>query len=112
MSDNDKKKKLPTPKEIQQEFESFLKQKYGDSVKFSVSSPSVESETSSITPPKNKKRTAADLKFDYKPKEVKQYLDRFVIKQDEGKKALPIGVCDHYNHVKACLDDHKLSDLD
>ena len=46
MSDNDKKKKLPTPKEIQQEFESFLKQKYGDSVKFSVSSPSVESEAS------------------------------------------------------------------
>ena len=112
MSDNDKKKKLPTPKEIQQEFESFLKQKYGDSVKFSVSSPSVESETSSITPPKNKKRTAADLKFDYKPKEVKQYLDRFVIKQDEGKKALSIGVCDHYNHVKACLDDPKMSDFD
>ena len=112
MSDNDKKKKLPTPQEIQQEFESFLKKKYGDSVKFSVSSPSLESDTVTETPPKNKKRTAADLKFDYKPKEVKQYLDRFVIKQDEGKKALSIGVCDHYNHVKDCLDDPKMSDFD
>ena len=78
MSDNDKKKKLPTPKEIQQEFESFLKQKYGDNVKFSVSSPSVESETSSITPPKNKKRTAADLKFDYKPKEEVKNLKQLI----------------------------------
>ncbi len=112
MSDNDKKKKLPTPQEIQQEFESFLKKKYGDSVKFSVSSPSLESDTVTETPPKNKKRTAADLKFDYKPKEVKQYLDRFIIKQDEGKKALSIGVCDHYNHVKDCLDDPKMSDFD
>ena len=89
-------KKLPTPEELQREFEAFLKQKYGDSVKFSVSSPNVESEPT--LPPPPKKRTAADLKFDYKPKEVKQYLDRFIIKQDEGKKALAIGVCDHYNH--------------
>ena len=61
-------KKRPTPEELQREFEAFLKQKYGDSVKFSVSSPNVESEPASSPPPK--KRTAADLKFDYKPKEV------------------------------------------
>jgi len=103
-------KKLPTPEELQREFEAFLKQKYGDSVKFSVSSPNVESEPT--LPPPPKKRTATDLKFDYKPKEVKQYLDRFIIKQDEGKKALAIGVCDHYNHVKACLEDPKMLDLD
>merc|ERR1712202_109143 len=103
-------KKRPTPEELQKEFEAFLKQKYGDSVKFSVSSPNVESEPTSPPPPK--KRTAADLKFDYKPKEVKQYLDRFIIKQDEGKKALAIGVCDHYNHVKACLEDPKMLDFD
>ena len=41
-----------------------------------------------------------DLKFDLKPKEVKQYLDRYVIKQDDAKKALAIAVCDHYNHVR------------
>ena len=103
-------KKRPTPEELQREFEAFLKQKYGDSVKFSVSSPNVESEPASPPPPK--KRTAADLKFDYKPKEVKQYLDRFIIRQDEGKKALAIGVCDHYNHVKACLEHPKMLDLD
>ena len=34
--------------------------------------------------------------FNYVPKEVKTYLDRFVIKQDEAKKALAIAICDHY----------------
>ena len=40
--------------------------------------------------------------FNYTPKQLKSYLDRFVIKQDEAKKALAIAVCDHYNHVKEC----------
>lgn len=34
------------------------------------------------------------------PREVKTHLDRFVIRQDEAKKALSIAVCDHYNHAK------------
>merc|ERR1712137_1040281 len=32
--------------------------------------------------------------------DIKAHLDRFVIRQDEAKKALSIAVCDHYNHVK------------
>ncbi|CAI8030619.1 ATP-dependent Clp protease ATP-binding subunit ClpX [Geodia barretti] len=47
-----------------------------------------------------------DLKFDLKPKEVKQYLDRYVIKQDDAKKALAIAVCDHYNHPKVADTDY------
>lgn len=38
--------------------------------------------------------------FDYKPRDIKAHLDRFVIRQDEAKKALSIAVCDHYNHAK------------
>jgi len=46
--------------------------------------------------------TRADEVFDfnYKPRDIKAHLDRFVIRQDEAKKALSIAVCDHYNHAK------------
>lgn len=41
-----------------------------------------------------------ELDFSLKPREVKHYLDRFVIGQTDAKKALSIAVCDHYHHVQ------------
>jgi ATP-dependent Clp protease ATP-binding subunit ClpX len=52
-------------------------------------------------PPKPK--TA--FNFNLTPKQVKEHLDRFVIKQDEAKKVLAITVCDHYHHVQAAAQD-------
>lgn len=43
-------------------------------------------------------------KFNYKPREVKAYLDRFVIKQNEAKKVLSVALCDHYHHVRMASD--------
>ncbi len=43
---------------------------------------------------------ADDFRFDYKPRDVKAYLDRFVIKQEEAKKVLSVALCDHYHHVR------------
>lgn len=40
------------------------------------------------------------LEFNLLPRQIKEYLDRYVIRQDEAKKALAIAVCDHYNHAK------------
>ena len=45
--------------------------------------------------------------FDYTPRKVKNYLDRFVIKQDEAKKVLSVAVCDHYNHIKLSLESQE-----
>lgn len=45
-----------------------------------------------------------DFRFDLKPKDVKAYLDRFVIKQDEAKKVLSVALCDHYHHVRLTLE--------
>ncbi|MDR0727508.1 MAG: AAA family ATPase [Puniceicoccales bacterium] len=42
--------------------------------------------------------------FNQKPKQIRDYLQRFVIKQDEAKKVLSVAICDHYNHVRRCLD--------
>ncbi len=41
--------------------------------------------------------------FSMRPREIRDYLDRFVIRQDEAKKVLSVAVCDHYNHVRHCL---------
>src|SRR5947208_11384069 len=43
------------------------------------------------------------FKFNYKPREVKEHLERFVIKQDEAKKVLSVALCDHYHHVRLAL---------
>ena len=50
--------------------------------------------------------------FDRRPKEIRDYLDRFVIKQEQAKRVLSVAVCDHYNHVRRCLSDKKLSKTD
>ena len=103
-------KKIPTPEEIEKEFQEFAQQKYGGSVRLinaSAGDLSPEVEEEGPEP-----KTTFDLKFDLKPKEIKQYLDRYVIKQDDAKKALAIAVCDHYNHVRECHEDPTAADAD
>ncbi|MDD4931869.1 MAG: AAA family ATPase [Methylacidiphilaceae bacterium] len=46
--------------------------------------------------------------FTFTPKELKAYLDRFVIQQEEAKRVLSVAVCDHYNHVRAELSGEEL----
>ncbi|ADE53035.1 AAA family ATPase [Coraliomargarita akajimensis] len=38
--------------------------------------------------------------FNLKPKEIRDYLNRYVIRQDEAKKVISVAICDHYNHVR------------
>src|ERR1051325_3981117 len=44
------------------------------------------------------------FEFKHKPREVKEYLNRFVIRQDEAKKVLSVALCDHYHHVRLALE--------
>ncbi len=103
-------KKFPTPEEIEEEFQAFVERKYGGSVrliKATAGEPTLETKTK-----ESESKKTFDLKFDLKPKEIKKYLDRYVIKQDEAKKALAIAVCDHYNHVRECHEDPSAADAD
>mgnify|MGYP001093294716 CR=1 FL=1 len=50
------------------------------------------------------KKIRAIRQFNLKPREIRDYLDRFVVKQDEAKKVLSVAICDHYNHVRQCID--------
>ena len=49
------------------------------------------------------------FQFDYKPRDVKAYLDRFVIKQEEAKKVLSVALCDHYHHVRLAMEGKERS---
>ena len=112
MSNQRINKKIPTIDEIQKEFEDFVKGKYGGTVNFTMSQAKQTTTTTDDTSTATPEKKTFDLKFDLKPKEVKQYLDRYVIKQDDAKKALAIAVCDHYNHVREVHENPKIADTD
>ncbi|MFW7382209.1 MAG: AAA family ATPase [Oligoflexus sp.] len=101
MTENSERK-FPRPEEVQKEFEDFVKNRFGNGVNIFTSHMNEESSKS------QKKATVEDegfqLDFDYKPKDIKRHLDRFVIRQDEAKIALAIAVCDHYNHAKLSIE--------
>lgn len=101
MSDK-KDKDLPDPDELQKMLQDMFGKLGGASMPFPGFSKD-EPETDEGTPddaPMDIDGADAIFDFNYKPRDIKSYLDRFVIRQDEAKKALSIAVCDHYNHAK------------
>src|SRR5690625_534908 len=50
--------------------------------------------------------------FNLKPREIRDYLDRFVIRQNEAKKVLSVAICDHYNHVRRCIENPRIAEKD
>ncbi len=74
---------------------------------------------SSETPPKSdeedpeREETLRRIhEFNLKPKEIRDYLDRFVIQQREAKKVISVAICDHFNHVRRCLENPELKERD
>lgn len=98
-------KKIPKPEDIQKEFEDFIQNRFGKSVQIIAQdfSSAFAKNKEAKKEDSNKQQSAEDNKqeisFDLKPQDIKIYLDRFVIGQDEAKKALSIAVCDHYNQI-------------
>jgi len=101
MSDK-KDKDLPDADELQKMLQDmFGKLGGGAAMPFPGFSDDVATdEGDSADTPMDIDRADAIFDFNYKPRDIKSYLDRFVIRQDEAKKALSIAVCDHYNHAK------------
>jgi ATP-dependent Clp protease ATP-binding subunit ClpX len=84
----------PSPEDFQRQISDFMRQHF----QMGGAKPQTETEGASEGP-ENKAR-GAEFQFDYKPREVKAYLDRFVIKQEEAKKVLSVAICDHYHQVR------------
>lgn len=88
-----------TPEEISRKLTEFLNVNFPGATAFtSFHRPPAAEPAPDETPVPTK---FGDIfEFNLRPRDIKAHLDRFVIKQDEAKKALAIAVCDHYNHAK------------
>ncbi len=78
----------------------FLQNKYGSGVRIEVLPKAGQDQTDEGGSPL--KDRSQVLQFDYKPSDIKAYLDRYVIQQDNAKKVFATAVCDHYHHIQTC----------
>lgn len=116
MSDKD----IPNPlEELQKQLQEALK---GSNLKFnfrpespqdgeddSSMEPDLPPPSSSIEPVSSEQEVLKRIReFNLKPREIRDYLNRFVIKQQEAKKVLSVSICDHYNHVRQCVENPAL----
>lgn len=97
----DSKPKWPNPDELRKDMEEFFANRYGNGVRLGVLSAQPD-QARTADEGTEKKDAPLDVHFDYLPRDIKNYLDRYVIKQDIAKKVLATAICDHYNHIKRC----------
>ena len=90
------------------ELKQFLKSKYGPGVQVEIF-PKAEEDPTDEGGDKAERRSRA-LRFDYKPSQIKEYLDRYVIEQVDAKKVLATAVCDHYHHIQGCQGEEDCQD--
>jgi len=84
---------FPTPEQLQQRLQEFLRSGFQPAEPEADGTPGDDSA-------KEREQREAVFSFNLMPRDIKAHLDRFVIRQDEAKKALSIAVCDHYNHAR------------
>jgi ATP-dependent Clp protease ATP-binding subunit ClpX len=93
--------KLPTQKELERELSEYLSKKYGDRVKIVPPFIFPEGQTDgTLVPPKESKGVGSKINFNLKPEELENYLDEYVIRQDEAKAVLATKICTHFNRIK------------
>ncbi|PYJ96643.1 MAG: ATP-dependent protease [Verrucomicrobia bacterium] len=90
----------PSPEEFQRQLQEFMRQRLPGGNVSSFTRP----DTSDAPEDSHPESKSQEFKFDYKPRDVKAYLDRFVVKQEEAKKVLSVALCDHYHHVRLAMD--------
>src|SRR5579871_4741414 len=94
-----------SPEEFQRQLTDFVRQQFHSG----RPTPSPDPQQTSNPPTEPLEPGKRDpFEFKHKPREVKAYLDRFVIKQDEAKKVLSVALCDHYHHVRLALTGQEL----
>src|SRR5271155_248186 len=87
----------PSPEEFQRQLQEFMRQHLS-------SGPLPKNDSTGTTEAPPPEPPPNEFSFDRKPRDVKAYLDRFVIKQEEAKKVLSVALCDHYHHVRLAMD--------
>ncbi len=89
----------PSPEDFQRQLSDFLRHHFQE-----ARGPGAAQAQPDTTDGKEGQDKTDAFEFKYKPREIKEHLDRFVIKQDEAKKVLSVALCDHYHHVRLALE--------
>src|SRR5689334_16284602 len=85
-----------SPDEFQKQLSDFMRQHFQG---FRVT-PFASAATGAGSSESQGKSARPEFHFDKTPHQVKAYLDRFVIQQEEAKKVLSVALCDHYHHLR------------
>lgn len=103
--DKDKKGKEPSLEELQEKLQEAIKNISPNSFVIPLGVKKMPESKENVAKEDEEAKKVLDVikNFSQKPKDIKNYLDRFVIKQDEAKKVLSVAVCDHYNRIRKCI---------
>jgi endopeptidase Clp ATP-binding regulatory subunit ClpX len=96
------------PKEIEKELKEFLGKKFGSQVHLAGAFPFSEAEQDEGSSEEGRGETAeeaVDISFDLKPEELEEYLNQYIVKQEEAKEILATKICTHYNRIKLLEED-------
>ena len=92
---------FPSQKTLEKEISDYLAKKYGGRVKVisqmvfpGQAKPDETDKSDSVS---NKKEGKID--FNLKPKELEEYLNEYVVRQDEAKAILATKICTHFNKI-------------
>src|SRR5882672_9677104 len=94
----------PSPEEFQRQLSDFVRQHFQN-----ARGPGVQTENAGVPEAPEPKAKTEQFEFNDQPRDVKAYLDLFVIRQDEAKKVLSVALCDHYHHVRLALEGKESS---
>ncbi|MCK5552532.1 MAG: ATPase, partial [Deltaproteobacteria bacterium] len=106
----DSDSKIPDQKDLEKELNEYLGKKYGDRIRLVV--PMLFPKAGAGDAGGKGKRESDKLRkprFDMKPEELEDYLNQYVVKQDEAKAILATKVCTHFNRIKYIKDTKRES---
>lgn len=86
------------PKKIEKELGEFLNKKFGGNVK--LVTPSILPQQEAITGKEPQKGRKDLVDFNIKPKDLIDYLDQYVVRQDKAKSVLATKICTHFNRIR------------
>jgi endopeptidase Clp ATP-binding regulatory subunit ClpX len=100
--DDVKDANIPDAKEIEKEINEFLSDKYGNKIRVMGTQigpwpGAVESEGGREVVDGEERPVT---QFIMKPAELHEYLDRFVVRQDDAKEILATKICTHFNRIR------------
>ncbi|MEW6379441.1 MAG: AAA family ATPase [bacterium] len=107
-----KDENVPTKKELEKDLNEFLQKKYGGRVLGVPVFPRETNQEETSGPHSTSYRSSSSparrMNFGLRPRELKEFLDQYVIKQDDAKEILATKVCTHYHRIQLLQSGERL----